>query len=190
MNIEITGRFHTDQEGETAERLARETPASLGQAFDILVLCRGEAITPDEVMECARERDLDPVAAFQFLYALEEQAGRILNTPLSPAERTLECENVQAPETGIDRAASFVAAADEDEPPKPPPNSQLHVRQPKTKSERRLIRDIVKGVKARNAAMTQLAQANRAIMKAEKGLRAAGMVSGVTPEGLDRESRQ
>lgn len=62
----------------------------------------------------------------------------------------------------------------------PPEGTQIHLREPTSKAERRLIRDIQAGVKARDAAMGQLARANRRIATAERGLRQAGMVVGET----------
>lgn len=53
----------------------------------------------------------------------------------------------------------------------------VHLRPPTNKAERRLIRDIQLAIKARNTVMEQLVRVNRAVAKAERGLRLAGMIA-------------
>lgn len=66
----------------------------------------------------------------------------------------------------------------EAQPPPAPNEGTLHLRAPINKAERRLARDIEKAIKARNTIIEQLARANRAVAKAEVGLRQAGMITG------------
>ncbi len=68
-------------------------------------------------------------------------------------------------------------------PPAPSQGNSIHLRRPTNGGERRLIADIQAAVKSRNDAMMKLARANRRVATAERGLRDAGMITGVTQEG-------
>ncbi len=162
------------EEHAVAERLATETPASRADAFAIVERCRGTGVTASEVLAFANERGLHPADAFGHLFALEELAGRILSEPITEAERRAPDPKVTVFEPPFDPVPPAL---------QPPTGGTLHLRAPKSKGERRLVAEIQKRFKARDAAMGQLARANRALSEAERALRQAGMVTGVTQAG-------
>lgn len=143
------GPAYTEDERRAAGKMSVTTHASLAESFSIVERCRGVGITPAEVMECAAQRSVSMPAAFDFLFRLEEMAGKILSEPIRPHERT-------APSEG----------------------TAVHLRPPTNKAERRLIRDIQRAIKARDTVMEQLVRVNRAVATAERGLRLAGMITG------------
>ena len=142
----------TDAERELAVDMSRTTYASLTEALELVEGCRGKA-SPQRVEAYATAQAVD----------------------LATAARDL-CMVADAAELEVHSKGA--AAAKQMVEPAPPPSegNQLHLRQPKNKAERRLVADIQAGVNARNAAMGQLARANRKVAKAHRALQQAGMI--------------
>ncbi len=148
----------TDAERELAQQLCVATTATRPDATAAIEKCRIRGISAEQVLEYCRERRVDTRTALVCLGVLQDSSVEAFaNERVDP---------------------QLVPPA-----PQAPAGNQLHLRAPKNKGERRLVRDIQAGINARNAAMGQLARANRKIAKAERALRQAGMVTEVTQAG-------
>lgn len=157
---------YTPAERKLAREMSLTTKLSLQEAYESVKLCRDRSVTPEQVERYAAEQNLTLDTAAALLRRLEEVA-----------------KDAGAPRESVAAAVQQAAPL----PPTPQQGYDLRIRAPTNKGERRLIADIQKGIKAREAAMGQLARANRNVAKAERALRQAGMVTSITPAAPKQE---